>query len=131
MKSIGFLFIATFAILLVQPIAFGAFTNSPKAQLESGVDLHAIKCNDGFSLVLKAKDWSPACVKSSNVERLISLGWAANHDAQHQKMMESEKMAAEKKANEPEPTVDEPETKTTDKVNHVINLTESMEMAGN
>ena len=88
------------ASLMIQPMAFGATSSSPKGQYAAGTDLHEIECKGGYELIFKAKSWSPACVKASSVERLISLGWAANHDAQHQKMMESEKMADPKdKAN--------------------------------
>lgn len=102
--------------LMVQPLAFGATSSSPKGQYASGADLHEIECKQGYDLVFKAKSWSPACVKTSSVERLISLGWAANHDAQHKKMMESEKMAAEK------PKEEEKSFK--------IELEESMDMSG-
>ncbi len=104
------------ASLMIQPMAFGATSSSPKGQYAAGTDLHEIECKEGHSLIFKAKKWSPACVKESSVERLVALGWAANHDAQHQKMMESEKMAAEKEAEEPQ--------------SFKIELEESMNMSG-
>jgi hypothetical protein len=104
------------ASLMIQPLAFGATPSSPKGQYATGTDLHEIECKEGYELIFKAKKWSPACVKESSVERLISLGWAANHDAQHQKMMESEKMAAEKPVEEQK--------------SFKIELEESMDMSG-
>ena len=72
---------------------------SPKKQMMSGVDIHEIQCKDGFDLILKASDWSPACCKSSSVDKLIERGWASNHDTTHGMMMES-------MINLPEDTVD-------------------------
>ena len=62
---------------------------SPKKQMMSGVDVHEIQCKDGYDLILKTTDWSPACCKSSSVDQLIQRGWAADHDIMHDKMMES------------------------------------------
>ena len=78
---------------------------SPKKQVMSGVDVHEIQCKDGFELILKASDWSPACCKSSSVDTLIERGWAANHDTTHDMMMES-------MINLPEDTVDMEEAMT-------------------
>ena len=49
----------------------------PLKQFKSGVTAKDVKCESGFSLVLKAEDGSPACVHSSSVQILIQLGWAA------------------------------------------------------
>ncbi len=62
---------------------------SPKKQAMSGIDVHKIQCKEGFDLILKASDWSPACCKSSSVDKLIERGWAADHDTTHDMMMES------------------------------------------
>jgi len=62
---------------------------SPKKQTTSGIDVHKIQCKDGYDLILKASDWSPACCKSSSVDKLIERGWAADHDTTHDMMMES------------------------------------------
>jgi hypothetical protein len=66
--------------------------DSPLKQMKMGVDLHEIQCKSGYALVFKAKNWSPACVKSSSVDRLIEIGWAANHDATKDHMMEDKMM---------------------------------------
>ena len=62
---------------------------SPKKQAMSGIDVHKIQCKDGYDLILKASNWSPACCKSSSVDTLIERGWAADHDTTHDMMMES------------------------------------------
>jgi len=62
---------------------------SPRKQMAIGVDLHEIQCKTSFVLVLKQSNWTPACVKSSSVDRMIEIGWAADHDTKHNKMMES------------------------------------------
>ena len=64
-------------------------TSSPKKQLMLGVDIHKIQCKEGYDLILKTMDWSPACCKSSSVDKLIQRGWAADHDTMHDKMMDS------------------------------------------
>lgn len=63
---------------------------SPLKQFKAGVDPHDIQCREGFELVFKAADWSPACVKTSSVARIIAMGWAADQDAT--KAMMDEKM---------------------------------------
>jgi len=68
---------------------------SPLKQIKAGVEPNKVQCREGFQLVFKAADWSPACVKTSSVERIIAMGWAANHDAT--KSMMEEKMMDEKK----------------------------------
>ncbi|HXU96136.1 MAG TPA: hypothetical protein VFP45_06840, partial [Candidatus Nitrosotalea sp.] len=49
----------------------------PLKQFKSGVSAKEVKCESGFSLILKASDGSPACVHSSSVQILIQRGWAA------------------------------------------------------
>lgn len=48
----------------------------PLMQLKSGIDLKDIKCNDGYALIHKKIDFSPACVMPSTAEKLIQRGWA-------------------------------------------------------
>ena len=61
----------------------------PLKQMAMGVDAHDIKCNVGFEIIFKATNGMPACVKSSSVERLIEIGWAASQDIMTEdKMME-------------------------------------------
>jgi len=62
---------------------------SPLKQMAMGVGAHEVKCNDGFEIIFKATNGMPACVKSSSVERLIEIGWAASQDMMmDDKMME-------------------------------------------
>ena len=49
---------------------------SPYKQSKSGVTSKDVQCRDGFQLVLKTTDDSPACVKPSTASTLILWGWA-------------------------------------------------------
>jgi hypothetical protein len=49
---------------------------SPRAQMHSGIEPIEVVCKQGFELLLKANDGSPACVKPSTVQKLIERGWA-------------------------------------------------------
>jgi len=48
---------------------------SPRAQVRSGIAPTEVVCKEGFELLLKTTDGSPACVKESSVEKLIERGW--------------------------------------------------------
>ena len=48
---------------------------SPLKQLKSGVLAKDITCNQGFRLILKAEDGSPACVKPDTAQKLMEKGW--------------------------------------------------------
>jgi len=48
---------------------------SPRAQVRSGVASTEVVCREGFELLLKTNDNSPACVKESTAEKLIERGW--------------------------------------------------------
>jgi len=48
---------------------------SPLKQFKSGINAKNIQCNDGLELVIKTHGNSPACVKPTTVEKLVSLGW--------------------------------------------------------
>ena len=48
---------------------------SPKFQMRQGITVNQIDCNEGLQLMFKASDGSPACVKESNMEKLIQRGW--------------------------------------------------------
>jgi hypothetical protein len=65
---------------------------SPKKQMKMGVDAHLIQCKSGHELVFKSTDWSPACVKSSSVTRLVEIGWASNHIPSEDEMMKDSMM---------------------------------------
>jgi len=51
-------------------------SSSPLKQISSGVDPTSVFCKDGFKLIFKAVDNSPACVKPTTAEKLIQRGWA-------------------------------------------------------
>ena len=48
---------------------------SPLKQFKSGITLSEIKCKPSLQLVIKLRDGSPACIKSSSVARLAMQGW--------------------------------------------------------
>ena len=49
--------------------------DSPRAQVIRGVSAQDVKCREGFQLVIKVSDNSPACLKSTSVSKLMSWGW--------------------------------------------------------
>jgi plastocyanin len=58
--------------------------SSPRKQVKMGVDVHKVQCKSGHELVFKSTNWSPTCVKSTSVEKLIKIGWASNHIPEHE-----------------------------------------------
>lgn len=48
---------------------------SPLKQYKAGINLKDIKCEEGLQLIIKSKDLSPACVKPSTANKLVTLGW--------------------------------------------------------
>lgn len=50
---------------------------SPKAQMEHGVNLSNVICRQGFELMMKTSDKSPACVSLESTEKLIARGWGS------------------------------------------------------
>jgi thiol-disulfide isomerase/thioredoxin len=53
----------------------------PLKQIKHGVLVHDVKCNTGFTLILKSIDGSPACVRNSSVNGLVMRGWAMSKDS--------------------------------------------------
>ena len=52
--------------------------HTPLGQFKLGIPIDEITCRQGLELVIKSSNWHPACVKSENVEKLVSLGWAVH-----------------------------------------------------
>jgi len=48
---------------------------SPKQQLKNNINPTDISCKTDLVLIFKVSDHSPACVKSTSVEKLIDRGW--------------------------------------------------------
>ncbi len=48
---------------------------SPLQQFKSGVLAKNVQCNQGFTLVIKIEDGSPACVHSQIAQILTARGW--------------------------------------------------------
>lgn len=53
---------------------------SPLEQFKSGLDPYFITCKQNLDLVIKINDNSPACVKSTSLERLLRQGWVNAYD---------------------------------------------------
>src|SRR5574337_117955 len=49
--------------------------DSPLTQYKSGIKAENVKCNDGFQLIFKLEDGSPACVSQQTKEQLLNRGW--------------------------------------------------------
>ena len=48
---------------------------SPLQQFKSGTSATSVKCNEGFTLVIKIENGSPACVTSKVAQALTARGW--------------------------------------------------------
>ena len=48
---------------------------SPLKQFKSGIAANDVKCNNGLSLVIKAEDGSPVCVKQQTAQKLVERAW--------------------------------------------------------
>ena len=74
-----------FALILISsvsviPLAFSqippvAIFQSPKKQIEQGVQYYNVKCNVGLVLMKKLSDNSPACVKPDTSQKLVERHW--------------------------------------------------------
>ena len=43
--------------------------------MKQGITINQIECNNELQLMFKASDGSSACVKESNMEKLVQRGW--------------------------------------------------------
>lgn len=50
---------------------------SPRKQMDEGVEAEDVVCKEGLELIIKASTGSAACVKSSSVEILLARGWGS------------------------------------------------------
>lgn len=50
---------------------------TPLTQLKIGTQAKDVLCHDGFTLVIKSENGSPACVYSSSMARMVRQGWWA------------------------------------------------------
>jgi hypothetical protein len=48
---------------------------SPLQQFKSGTSAKSVQCDQGFTLVIKIEDGSPACVSSQIAQALVVRGW--------------------------------------------------------
>jgi len=61
--------------MLDQPDKLQITSKSPHAQVQDGVVPNEVVCKDGYKLLLKTSNGSPACITDSNTEKLIERGW--------------------------------------------------------
>jgi hypothetical protein len=47
----------------------------PLQQFKSGTSAKSVQCDQGFTLVIKIEDGSPACVSSQIAQELVVRGW--------------------------------------------------------
>ncbi|VVC06038.1 Uncharacterised protein [uncultured archaeon] len=47
----------------------------PLKQLKSGISQGQFSCLQGLTLVIKSEDHSPACIKSTSIQKLVARGW--------------------------------------------------------
>ena len=50
---------------------------TPLNQLKQGIQAKDVLCHDGFTLVIKSENGSPACVHPSSMARMVRQGWWA------------------------------------------------------
>jgi hypothetical protein len=55
---------------------YSTLTMHPLQQVNSGILAKDVQCNQGFQLIFKTEDGSPACVKPDTASKLVELGWA-------------------------------------------------------
>ncbi|EPA04486.1 hypothetical protein BG20_I2303 [Candidatus Nitrosarchaeum limnium BG20] len=63
-----------------QDIALSDTILSPLKQFNSGILADEIQCKEGFQLIIKSNDKSPACVKPQSVAVLLIRGWSMQSD---------------------------------------------------
>jgi len=61
--------------MLDQPDKLQIISKSPRAQVQDGIVPNEVVCKDGYKLLLKTSNGSPACITDSNTEKLIERGW--------------------------------------------------------
>jgi hypothetical protein len=47
---------------------------SPRTQITAGIDASEVECREGFSLVMKASNGVPMCLKSDTALKMIDRG---------------------------------------------------------
>lgn len=63
-------------------------SSSLKTQINNGISPNFLTCTDGFELIFKLRDNSPACVTPKTAEKLIQRGWAINEESQEVNQLE-------------------------------------------
>lgn len=73
------LILTSILVLSGSIVEFASAQNSllppPLKQFKTGISTNDVKCNQGFILIIKSSDGSPACVTSSTGQKLQERGW--------------------------------------------------------
>jgi glucose/arabinose dehydrogenase len=69
-------------ILKIMPLSETTTFLPPLKQLKDGTSPYDIKCSDGYVLVLKQMNNSPACVKPATAAKMIQRGWVSAEPTQ-------------------------------------------------
>ena len=59
-----------------------------KTQIKNGISPNFLTCTDGFELIFKLRDSSPACVTPKTAEKLIQRGWTINEESREVNQLE-------------------------------------------
>ena len=65
----------------ITPIKNQFSMTSLKTQIKDGISNNFLICHDGFKLIFKLGDNSPACVKPQTAEKLIKRGWTTSEES--------------------------------------------------
>jgi hypothetical protein len=69
-------------ILKIMPLSETTTFLPPLKQLKGGTSPYDIKCSDGYVLVLKQMNNSPACVKPATAAKMVQMGWVSAEPTQ-------------------------------------------------
>src|SRR5437899_167073 len=78
-----FLILILLSSVSLMPMAFAqnsTLTLSPLKQLKTGISTYNVICKQGFVLVIKKSDNSPACVKPDTAQKLVERGWGLSKE---------------------------------------------------
>ena len=89
MVIISFLLLSSFIA------SSGAIYQSPKKQIEQGMSITNVKCNDDLILIKKIDDNSPACVRTQTAVNLVKRGWGEMTNVIHSESNVSQKLLME------------------------------------
>lgn len=65
------------------PVAIPAITSAPLRLFKEGIPVADIICKEGFQLVIKTEDGSPACIDDTAIPKLVLRGWMSTNQLQN------------------------------------------------